>query len=124
MEAGGSDDATVAELGERLRALVDVVSSQFGAGCPVLAVAVEEPPAEQAPAVLETVAEVFAGWEALLVAALRREGVDPRQARQAATLVIAAVEGSVALCRAVRSVRPLDDVAALLEAVLADTVAH
>lgn len=47
-----------------LRAFLDlwrkvVVESDFHAGCPVLAVAIEEPPADEIPPALASVADVF-----------------------------------------------------------------
>jgi AcrR family transcriptional regulator len=95
-----------------------IVTSDFRAGCAVLAVSVEER-SDEAPAPLDTAAAVFSGWEKLLADALRSHGASRRDARCAATLIVAAVEGTVAMCRAKRSVRPLDDVAPQLEALVA-----
>lgn len=96
-----------------LRAFLDlwrkvVVESDFHAGCPVLAVAIEEPPADEIPPALASVADVFEQWEALLASSLREHGAGAEQAVQLATLVVAAVEGTVAMCRAKRSTEPLD----------------
>ncbi|MEU0407904.1 TetR/AcrR family transcriptional regulator [Streptomyces griseorubiginosus] len=88
-----------------------VVDSDFRAGCPVLAVAVEEPPSDETSAALDAAAEVFAEWEHLLADSLREQGTAPEQARQLATLIVAAVEGTVAMCRAKLSTQPLDDTA-------------
>ncbi|MBN6054920.1 TetR/AcrR family transcriptional regulator [Nonomuraea sp. RK-328] len=100
-----------------------VVDSDFAAGCPVLAVAVEEPPGDGDPEAITAAAEVFAAWESLLSASLREHGVSPRQAAGLATLVVASVEGTVAMCRAKRDIGPLDDVAARLDALLGAAVA-
>jgi AcrR family transcriptional regulator len=96
-----------------------VVGSDFHAGCPVLAVAIEEPPADGVPPTLVAAAEVFEQWEALLAASLREHGAGSEQAAQLATLVVAAVEGTVAMCRAKRSTQPLDHTAAQLQALIA-----
>jgi AcrR family transcriptional regulator len=96
-----------------------VVGSDFHAGCPVLAVAIEEPPADGVPPALVAAAEVFEQWEALLAASLREHGAESEQAAQLATLVVAAVEGTVAMCRAKRSTQPLDHTAAQLQALIA-----
>jgi AcrR family transcriptional regulator len=98
-----------------------VVGSDFHAGCPVLAVAIEEPPADGVPPALVAAAEVFEQWEALLAASLREHGAESEQAAQLATLVVAAVEGTVAMCRAKRSTQPLDHTAAQLQALIAAT---
>ncbi|MCD7442429.1 TetR/AcrR family transcriptional regulator [Streptomyces lincolnensis] len=107
-----------------LRAFLDlwrgiVVESDFHAGCPVLAVAIEEPPADEVPPALAAAAEVFDQWEALLAASLREHGVEADEAAQLATLVVAAVEGTVAMCRAKRSTEPLDRTADQLQALVA-----
>ncbi|MFF4272370.1 TetR/AcrR family transcriptional regulator [Streptomyces sp. NPDC001536] len=95
-----------------------VVDSDFRAGCPVLAVAVEEPPVDETPPALLAAAEAFEDWERLLADALRARGVAPDQALGLAALVVAAVEGATAMCRAKRSVEPLDRVAEQLEAAM------
>lgn len=96
-----------------------VVESDFRAGCPVLAVSIEEPPADEVPPALAAAAEVFEEWESLLAASLRQHGVEAGRAAQLATLVVAAVEGTVAMCRAKRSAQPLDDTAEQLEVLIA-----
>ena len=45
-------------------------------------------------------------------------GADPDQAPELATLVVAAVEGAIAMCRARRDTAPLDRVAHRLEALI------
>ena len=94
-----------------------VLDSDFTAGCPVLAVAVEEPPGGDAEAVTAA-AEAFTAWEGVLAEALRRDGVARDPAARLATLIVAAVEGAVALCRARRDIRPLDDVGTQLRALV------
>ena len=107
--------------------------SKFQAGCPVLAVAVEQfvndaterdgKPDEAAQRRLLDLADgVFADWQHIMVSALRREGVPPARARRLATLVIASTEGTVAMCRAARSAQPLEDVRHELELVLSAAI--
>ncbi|MFI6493452.1 TetR/AcrR family transcriptional regulator [Streptomyces sp. NPDC050564] len=95
-----------------------VVESDFHAGCPVLAVAIEEPPADEIPPALAAAAEVFGEWESLLAASLRAHGAETEEATQLATLIVAAVEGTVAMCRAKRSMQPLDHTAEQLQALI------
>lgn len=95
-----------------------VVETDFRAGCPVLAVAIEEPPTDEIPPALAAAAEVFDQWESLLAASLRGRGVEPDQAAQLATLIVSAVEGTVAMCRAKRTTEPLDRVAAQLQSLI------
>lgn len=94
-----------------------LTTTGFQAGCPVLAVSVEEPADD---AVRSAAAAAFAGWEAQLAGALREHGVGT--ADELATLVVAAAEGAVAMCRAQRSTQPLDRVAAQLESLLTTAV--
>ncbi|MFI1509076.1 TetR/AcrR family transcriptional regulator [Streptomyces sp. NPDC020597] len=96
-----------------------VVASDFRAGCPVLAVSVEEPPADEIPPAVTAAAEAFEEWERLLTQALRAHGADPDGAPELAALIVASVEGAIAMCRAKRSTAPLDRVARRLEAVVA-----
>ena len=107
--------------------------TQFRAGCPVLAVAVEqyvndatekggEPDEAAQQHMLDLADGVFAEWQRIMFAALRREGVAPARARRLAALVIASTEGTVVMCRAARSVQPLDDVRQELELVLSSAL--
>ncbi|BCM72078.1 putative TetR-family transcriptional regulator [Streptomyces sp. EAS-AB2608] len=94
-----------------------VVDSDVHAGCPVLAVAIEEPPAGEVPPAPAAVADVFEQREALL-AAPRRE----QQAAQLATLIVAAVAGTVAMCRARRSTGPPDRIAEQLHTLITTAI--
>jgi AcrR family transcriptional regulator len=111
---------------EGLRAFLElwrgvITKSEFGAGCPVLAVAVEEPARKETDA-LRAAADVFEGWEELLARSLRRHGATRSAANRLATLIVAALEGTVAMCRAKRSTEPLDRIAPALEALVAEAV--
>jgi hypothetical protein len=108
--------------------------SKFQAGCPVLAVAVEqyvndatekdgEPDEAAQRHLLDLANGVFADWQRIMFTALRHEGVAPARARRLAALVIASTEGTVAMCRAARSAQPLDDVRQELELVLSSALA-
>ncbi|MEU0026992.1 TetR/AcrR family transcriptional regulator [Streptomyces sp. NPDC006335] len=99
-----------------------VVDSDFRAGCPVLAVSIEEPATEETPAALAAAADVFTEWEGLLAASLREHGAEAERAAHLATLIVAAVEGTVAMCRAKRSTEPLDRTEEQLETLILATV--
>ena len=107
--------------------------TKFQAGCPVLAVAVEqyvndatekdgEPDEAAQQHLLDLANGVFADWQRIMFAALRRDGVAPARARRLAALVIAATAGTVAMCRAARSAQSLDDVRQELELVLSSAL--
>jgi AcrR family transcriptional regulator len=85
-----------------------LLDSDFGAGCPVLAVAVEQMTDGDAPR--DAAVFAFGNWTSIMAAALRERGVTPHQATGTATLIVAAVEGAVAMCRAERATQPLDTV--------------
>ncbi|MFI6578159.1 TetR family transcriptional regulator C-terminal domain-containing protein, partial [Nocardiopsis sp. NPDC050513] len=76
------------------------------------------PETEERPAALRAAAEVFDTWQDLLAASLREHGAEREEAARLATLVVAAVEGAVAMCRAKRSTEPLDRTAEQLEALV------
>ncbi|WP_242657217.1 TetR/AcrR family transcriptional regulator [Mycobacterium talmoniae] len=82
--------------------------SDFGAGCPVVSVAVGGSTDDQH--LLPTVAAIFDRWHRALADRLVADGVAAPRADRLATLVVAGVEGAVILCRVHRSTGPLDDV--------------
>jgi AcrR family transcriptional regulator len=104
-----------------------LATTGFEAGCPVLAVAVDRYVGEASAKDDEAAQQhllaladgVFTEWRQIMRAALLREGLAPERAERLATLVVAAIEGTVAMCRANRSADALDQVQEELEAVLA-----
>ncbi|ENN3366815.1 TetR/AcrR family transcriptional regulator [Pseudomonas aeruginosa] len=92
----------------------------FQAGCAVLAVAVEQYASDQRGdgqteleaqiqlQLLDQANGIFAQWQEIIGHSLQQAGVTNMRARSLALLAIAAIEGSVALCRAARSAEPLD----------------
>ena len=90
--------------------------SDFRAGCPVVAVAVE---ADTAPGVAAAATAAFERWEALFATTLRRSGIPRARAARIGTLAVAAIEGAVIQARAARSTAPLDavmrEIAALVD---------
>lgn len=95
-----------------------LTGTDFQAGCPVLAVSIEEPADDARFTVLAAAADVFGAWEDQLAESLRLHGADPADAESLATLVIAAIEGAVAMCRAQRSTRTLDRVATQVDTLI------
>lgn len=96
-----------------------LLRTHFAAGCPVLAAAVEEPVDAVTSQARSAAATVFAQWERRLGDALIASGHAPAQAAAQATLIIASVEGAVAMCRAMQDIGPFDRVAAQLQALVA-----
>lgn len=92
--------------------------SRFEEGCPVLVVAIERytddareaPDAATQQQLLDAADQAFVDWQGIITAALVREGVDAARSQRLATLVLSAMEGAVALCRAALNLQALDDV--------------
>ncbi len=92
-----------------------LLDTDFRAGCPVVAVAVE---AGNEP-VVERAAAAFARWTGLIGRRLQDDGVDPARAEELATLLVTSIEGAIVVARAARDVRPLDLVHRQLRAIVA-----
>jgi TetR/AcrR family transcriptional repressor of lmrAB and yxaGH operons len=90
-----------------------VVTSNGSAGCAVAGVAVDTDSAEESDgvALIDVVRATFQAWITLLTEQLQDTGVPADSARSIATTVLAGMEGALILCRAERSVEPLDAVA-------------
>ncbi|WP_020672270.1 TetR/AcrR family transcriptional regulator [Amycolatopsis nigrescens] len=84
--------------------------SEFRAGCPIVALAVDH--RDDLPEAAAVVNEIFVCWQRKIQELLLAEGVPADRVRRLAVLAIAAIEGAVILCRAQRSDEPLDDVIA------------
>ncbi|WP_395308689.1 TetR/AcrR family transcriptional regulator [Mycobacterium sp. AMU20-3851] len=95
-----------------------LLDGDFRRGCPVLAVAVEDLPGDDT-APRDAAVFAFSAWSTQIARALRATGVEHGTATGTATLVIAAVEGAVAMSRAERSTEPLDRVGAQLQQLIA-----
>jgi TetR/AcrR family transcriptional regulator, lmrAB and yxaGH operons repressor len=86
-----------------------LVETDFRTGCPVLAVATGDD-----PDLTETARSIFASWQRLMVSALVDGGVPAERAPGVARMIVASLEGAVAVSRAERSLEPLDQVSAEL----------
>lgn len=106
-------DAVAAFTGFWKQALRD---SDFRAGCPVMAVAVDG--RSDPPGAKEAVRAIFARWLDKLAKKLVSEGHTRAEARRLATITVAAIEGALILSRTAGDVRPLDDVATELNQLL------
>jgi TetR/AcrR family transcriptional regulator, lmrAB and yxaGH operons repressor len=87
------------------RALLEY--ADFDAGCALVAVTV----AAETDAMRQRTAEAFRAWQEKLARSLAAGGLSPADAQSAATLLLAASEGAVVICRAERSIRPFEIVA-------------
>src|SRR5947208_14594109 len=108
LERGGDGDPLAA-----LDALFDeysatLVASDFRAGCPVVAVAIESP--EEGPDLRDVALAAFERWRRALAGALEASGIADERADELAIIVIAAFEGALILSRACRDLGPLESV--------------
>jgi AcrR family transcriptional regulator len=94
-----------------------VIASNGAAGCVVAGVAVDSLP--DAEELMRLVRETFESWVQLLADQLRASGLRKDRARGVAMATLAAMEGALILCRAERSVQPLETVAAQLKRLVA-----
>lgn len=90
-----------------------LVGSDFTAGNPVMAAAIGWGDDEQQLATLA--AEIFTRWRDAARQTYLREGFDDTEATALAHTTIAALEGAAVLCRCLRSLAPLNDVAREIE---------
>ncbi|EFV11827.1 TetR/AcrR family transcriptional regulator [Segniliparus rugosus] len=94
-----------------------LVDGDFQAGCPFVAATVDGFASD--PELRQPVAEHFNVWEGAMVELLVRDGHERSQAERKARLVVSAFTGVVLLCRAARSLDPLDDVVEELQQIIA-----
>jgi AcrR family transcriptional regulator len=90
-----------------------LVRTDYRAGCPVVAVAVEAgDPAkpDQATPVIDRAAAAFTRWTDLIAQRLVADGVSPKRADELAMLSTTALEGAIVVARASRDVKPLESV--------------
>lgn len=92
-----------------------LVDSDFKAGCPIVSVTVTNETPRLA-------ADAFGRWTDGLATSFAEHGVPEARARRLATFVIAAVEGAVVMCRAERSLDPLEAAAGEIHELLAHTL--
>ena len=95
--------------------------TEFRAGCPVVAVAVEagdpDKP-EQSRPLIERAAAAFERWQQIIARRLAGDGVADPDAAALATLVLSSFEGAIVVARACRDVTPLDRVQDQLRSVI------
>lgn len=108
LERSGTADPVAAldALFEEFR--VTLRASDFRAGCPVVAVAIESP--EEGPDLRDAALAAFERWRRALAGALQGAGLAAARAEELAVMMIAAFEGAVILSRACRDLGPLESV--------------
>lgn len=90
-----------------------LVDSDFRAGCPIVAVAVEAGGlAEQGgeSTLIERAGAAFDRVTGLVAEQLIADGVPTRRSAEMATLIVSSIEGAIVLSRACRDIKPLNQV--------------
>jgi AcrR family transcriptional regulator len=106
LERDGAGDplAAVDALLDEYRA--NLLASDFRAGCPVVAVAIESP--AEGPDLRDCARAAFERWRLALARALAASGLEPAHADELAMSVIVTFEGALILSRTYRDVAPLE----------------
>jgi AcrR family transcriptional regulator len=83
-------------------------STDFRAGCPVVAVAIES--CQEGPDLRDCTLAAFDRWRRGIASSIQRSGVAPARADELAMHAIAAFEGAIILSRAYKDLEPLERV--------------
>jgi TetR/AcrR family transcriptional repressor of lmrAB and yxaGH operons len=122
--AGGLIHEMLSELAARhtdpkafLRAYCKVMAgwmeeSGFRSGCPIATTLLETAP--QSPTITATGQRAIDEWIDVIAGVLANDGMERREARSRAQLIIAAMEGALILSRVRCSTRPILDVAKMI----------
>jgi TetR/AcrR family transcriptional regulator, lmrAB and yxaGH operons repressor len=94
-----------------------VIDSDATAGCVVAGVALDTTP--QDAGLMRLVRSAFRTWRDFMAEQLHDTGLPMKRARSVAMTALAGMEGAMILCRAERSVEPLEVVAAELKRLVA-----
>lgn len=108
---------------EGVRAFADIYlkllrKTDFADGCPILVAGLE---GERSPSVRSAAGSAFQTWEAIVAESLTRHGIPDERSQRLASVIVAGLEGGIALSRAQQSLQPLESVAIELGALL-DTI--
>jgi AcrR family transcriptional regulator len=109
-ERGGDPTAPLEALFDEYRQ--NLLASDFRAGCPVVAVAIES--AEDGPDLRDCALAAFERWRRAIASSIGCSGVTTERADELAVHAVAAFEGAIILSRAYRSLEPLERVRAEL----------
>ena len=85
-----------------------LIETDYRAGCPVRAVAVEAGEPDRSSPVIDRAAVAFDRWNDLIAQRLVADGIPAKRAKDRAVLMTAALEGAIVLARAARDIAPLD----------------
>jgi TetR/AcrR family transcriptional repressor of lmrAB and yxaGH operons len=108
-------------IGAFLTALARAIEmTEYRGGGPIATVAIET--ANRSERLRAACNTAYRAWQAAFAEKLVTSGYDPHRARQLATLIIAAIEGAVILCRTEHSAAPMEQVADAIALLLTATL--
>jgi AcrR family transcriptional regulator len=96
----------------------NLIETDYRAGCPVLAVAIESGEPDKVNPAIDRAASAFTRWNELIAQRLMADGIASDRAEDLAVSVTAALEGAIVLARAARDTKPLDAVHRLMRELL------
>ena len=113
ISAGNPADAA----GYAIEALADIVEgSKFRLGCPVSVVTLEM--GAESERLRQACAEAFESWISPTAALLEAHGINAKEARDLATVVVSTIEGAVIVSRAMQNTQPLRSTAEVVAALV------
>jgi AcrR family transcriptional regulator len=86
----------------------NLIETDYRAGCPILAVAVEAGEPGKDNPVLDRAAATFTRWNDLIAQRLIADGIAKDRAEDLAVSMTAGLEGAIVIARATRDIKPLD----------------
>lgn len=95
-----------------------LLATDYRAGCPVLAVAVEAGDPDTTSPMIDRAAAAFERWNGLIAQRLTADGIPTKRANDLAVLMTSALEGAIVLARARRDIAPIDTVHRQLRSLL------
>jgi AcrR family transcriptional regulator len=116
LERSGGDDPVAALDALFAEYRTNLLATDFRAGCPVVAVAIES--SEDGPDLRDCTLAAFDRWRREIAGSIERSGVGPARADELAVHVIASIEGAIILSRAYRDLEPLERVRSELHRLL------
>jgi len=101
-----------------------LIETEYQAGCPVIAAAMEDPAVEEVALAQVEANIILNRWCVLIAGALKQKGVSKKKAENLALAVLASAEGAIAITRIQKSIAAYDAVCALTLSQIKDALAE
>lgn len=99
-----------------------ILNSNYNAGCPIIAVAMEDSNEADIEMAQQEAAKVFIRWRDLMSASFVAHGASEEVSNRLALTVIAAAEGAIAMCRVLRDIEPFEETTQQLNLLLSENL--